>query len=65
MLERLQDAAIVSAAAEKPPPEVAATTEVGQIFGGTQVSQLTCGECGRVSSTFEDFFDLSLELRRA
>lgn len=33
------------------------------IFGGRVTSQVKCKRCGSISSTFEDFYDLSLEIK--
>ena len=43
------------------------TTPISQLFGGYLLSQLKCGfpDCNRVSSSFEHFLDLSLELIEA
>lgn len=66
LLDRLQEMAVSRwSGANNLPAEIAATTEIGQIFGGTLVSQVRCGECGRVSSTSEFFHDLCLELSHA
>ena len=44
---------------------IAATSEIGQIFCGRLRSQVVCAECAHRSPSYESFFDLSLELRKA
>lgn len=34
-----------------------------EVFGGALTSDVTCGECGEVSSTRDPLLDLSLELQ--
>ena len=36
-----------------------------EVFGGVLTSDVTCGECGEVSSTRDPLLDLSLELQPA
>ncbi|XP_044753108.1 ubiquitin carboxyl-terminal hydrolase 36 [Coccinella septempunctata] len=41
------------------------TTPLNQIFGGYLRSAVTCQDCGHVSTTFQHFQDLLLDIRRA
>eukprot|EP01116_Phalansterium_solitarium_P018938 TRINITY_DN5164_c0_g1_i1.p1 TRINITY_DN5164_c0_g1~~TRINITY_DN5164_c0_g1_i1.p1 ORF type:complete len:696 (+),score=245.49 TRINITY_DN5164_c0_g1_i1:112-2199(+) len=46
----------------KPDPRLEETTFIFQLFGGLMQSQIKCCQCSQVSTSFESFLDLSLEL---
>jgi ubiquitin C-terminal hydrolase len=46
----------------KPPKFIEPASVISEIFQGQMVSQITCQECGNVSTTQEPFYDISLEL---
>ena len=64
LVERMEEASLAPHG-KGLPPAVAQTSEVGQLFGGRLCSKLVCSRCSRASTTYEPFFDLSLELARA
>ena len=43
-------------------PYVEMTTAIGQIFGGFLRSQLACQECRTTNNTYEQYFNLSLDI---
>ena len=45
------------------PQSVRSTTTMGQLFSGYLQSQVTCGDCGNVSRTFDPYMDISLEIQ--
>ncbi|CAK0758926.1 hypothetical protein CVIRNUC_002658 [Coccomyxa viridis] len=57
--------AVLAGIHPKPPREVAQTSFIYRIFGGTCRSQVKCCECGYESNTVDDFLHISLEITRA
>ncbi|XP_025412938.1 ubiquitin carboxyl-terminal hydrolase 36 isoform X2 [Sipha flava] len=41
------------------------TTPINQIFGGYIRTEVTCGKCGYISTTFQHFQDLILDIRQS
>ncbi|XP_022181591.1 ubiquitin carboxyl-terminal hydrolase 36 isoform X1 [Myzus persicae] len=41
------------------------TTPINQIFGGYIRTEVTCGKCGHISTTFQHFQDLILDIRQS
>jgi ubiquitin C-terminal hydrolase len=62
--EALEDHASTASSPTKPtpPPYIQPASMISEIFQGQMVSQITCQECGNVSTTQEPFYDISLEL---
>jgi ubiquitin C-terminal hydrolase len=45
------------------PQTFRSTTTISQLFSGYLQSQVTCGDCGNVSRTFDPYMDISLEIQ--
>lgn len=67
LVEKMQEAALAcrggGGGGESRP--LSQTTEVFQTFGGRIASTVRCLGCGHVSTTIDEYLDLSLELRKA
>ena len=65
LLEALQQSCLARAPKGlKPDDPVRRTTFVHKMFGGKLRSRVTCHKCGHNSDTFDDFMDLSLDVRK-
>ena len=66
LVDAMHEAWLKGLKGPKPPRELSTTTFVHRIFGGRLRSQIVCdGAGGYVSSTYDPFLDLSLEINKA